>query len=279
MAQDLETTLLRAFVTAVRTGSISRAAAAMAQSQPALSLQLRKLERTVGQPLLHRTPTGVTPTPAGEVLLPYAERILALTSQALAGTREAVAGHCGIGLMEDLTVAPLPEALAEFAELHPQATLEVLTLPGPEMAKAFSDGRLHVALFDTAYLPEPPRWTVRMPLAWAAAPTFDVTQDPLPLIMFSQPCRWRPSILDTLDRAGRKWRIVFESTSLMGIQAAIRAGLGVGALIPRGNLSGLKIRPPGLPGLPDIELGLVRRPGFDGDPLVDAVDALLRQLA
>jgi DNA-binding transcriptional LysR family regulator len=279
MARDLETALLRVFVTAVRSGSISRAAVAMAQSQPALSLQLRKLERIVGQPLLHRAHTGVTLTPAGEVLLPYAERILALTSQALAGTREAVAGHCGIGLMEDLTVAPLPQALAEFAELHPRATLEVMTLPGPEMAKAFGEGRLHLALFDTAYLPEPPRWTVRMSLAWAAAPAFDLAQNPLPLIMFSQPCRWRPAILDTLDRAGRTWRIAFESTSLMGVQAAIRAGLGIGALIPRGDLSGLRISPPGLPGLPDIELGLVRRPGFDGDPLVDAIDSLLRQLA
>jgi DNA-binding transcriptional LysR family regulator len=100
---DLETALLRAFVTPVRAGSISRAAAALGQSQPALSQQLRKLERTVGQPVLHRAATGVSLTKAGEALLPYAERILALSAQALNAPGHALGGHCGVGLNEEET--------------------------------------------------------------------------------------------------------------------------------------------------------------------------------
>jgi DNA-binding transcriptional LysR family regulator len=278
MAQELKTGLLRTFVTAVRSGSISRAATAMNQSQPALSLQLRKLERAVGQPLLNRTHAGVTATAAGEVLLPYAERILSLTKQALVGAGQALAGRCGIGLMEDLAVAPLTQALADFAQFHPYAALELMTLPGPAMADAFDAGRVHIALFDAAYLPEPPRWTVRVPMVWAAGLAFDPTVEPLPLVMFSQPCRWRPAILDALDRAGRAWRVTFESTSLLGVQAAIQANLGVGPLMPKGHLNGLTLGVPGLPDLPDVEVGLVRRPGLDGDPLVNAVEHLLRRL-
>ncbi|MDX3536153.1 LysR family transcriptional regulator [Streptomyces sp. MB09-01] len=90
--RDLETSLLRMFVSCARSGSISRAAAALGYSQPALSQQLRKLERSVGQPLLHRTATGVSPTKAGEALLPYAERILALSAQALTATGRTVTG-------------------------------------------------------------------------------------------------------------------------------------------------------------------------------------------
>src|ERR1044071_7853691 len=107
MVRDLETALLRSFVTAVRAGSISRAATALGQTQPALSQQLRKLESTVGGPLLHRSPSGVRPTRAGEELLPYAERILSLSAQALSETGRALTGHCGVGLLEDLAASRL----------------------------------------------------------------------------------------------------------------------------------------------------------------------------
>lgn len=89
----LETSLLWMFVSCARSGSISRAAAALGYSQPALSQQLRRLERSVGQPLLHRTATGVSLTRAGEALLPYAERILALSAQALTAAGQTVTGR------------------------------------------------------------------------------------------------------------------------------------------------------------------------------------------
>src|SRR5215471_20770120 len=113
MARDLETALLRSFVTAVRSGSISRAAAALGHTQPALSQQLRKLESTVGRPLLYRSPAGVSPTRAGEELLPYAERILSLSAQALTEAGRALAGHCGVGMLEDLAASHLPLTLAD----------------------------------------------------------------------------------------------------------------------------------------------------------------------
>ncbi len=277
MATDLETGLLRAFLTTAHAGSISRAATALGHSQPALSQQLRRLERAVGQPLLHRTTTGVTLTPAGETLLPYAERILALAAQALRAPRHALSGHCGIGLIEDLTTAPLPQALADFTRLHPDASLELVSLPGPAIREAFTTGRIHLALCDPSYLPEPPRWTVRLPLTWSGAPDINPDVDPLPLVLFSQPCRWRAPVLDALQAAGRTWRVVFECPNLAGVTAAVRAGVGVTALLPANIDPGTALS--GLPALPDIELGLVRRSGTEGHPLVDAVEAILRGLA
>ena len=276
MATDLETALLRAFVTAARAGSISRAATALRHSQPALSQQLRKLERAIGQPLLHRTASGVSLTPTGEALMPYAERILALSAQALELSKGTLDGHCGIGLLEDLATPALTDALARFGQIHPEVSLELVSLPGPAMREAFVSGRLQVALCDPAYMPEPPRWTAHLPLIWAKGPGTDVEADPLPLVLFSQPCRWRKPILQTLEQAGRKWRVVFESTSLAGVQAAVRAGLGVSAMFPAhldADAAALD-----LPALPDVELGLVRRSGTEGDRLVDAIESLLRRL-
>jgi len=276
MATDLETRLLRAFVTSVRAGSISRAATALGHSQPALSEQLRKLERVVGQPLLHRTTTGVSLTRAGEALLPYAERILVLSAEALNVPGKALAGRCSVGLIEDLTAAPLPLALADFTRVNPGVTLELFSAPAQAMREAFDSGRIDLLLGDPFHLLEPPRWTVRAPMAWAAGDGFDAGLDPIPLILFSQPCRWRALILRSLEAAGREWRVAFESTSLAGIHAALQAGLGVAALLPATIPAGMAA--PELPALPDVELGLIRRPGLEGDPLLDAVEGVLRRL-
>ncbi|EDY56646.1 MULTISPECIES: LysR family transcriptional regulator [Streptomyces] len=276
MAHDLETALLRAFVSSVRSGSISRAAAALGHSQPALSNQLRRLERTVGQRLLHRGTTGVSLTKSGEIFLPYAERILALSAQGLAAAGPVVTGHCGVGLMEDFVTPSLVEALSDFSGLHPGAKLELVTGSGPLMKQSLAEGRIQLALCDPFYLAEAPRWTARLPLAWSAARTLDLRQDPLPLVLFSQPCRWRIPVFDALEAAGIRWDVVFESTALGAVQAAARAGLGATALLPANVEPGTATDE--LPALPEVEIALTRHTGTDGDPLLDAVENLLRRL-
>lgn len=278
MARDLELVLLRSFVTAVRSGSISRAATALGHTQPALSQQLRKLESVVGRPLLHRSPSGVSPTRAGEELLPYAERILSLSAQALTETSRALTGHCGVGLLEDLAASQLPQALADLARLHPGATLEVLSVSTAAMREAYDAGRVHLVLDEVPDLPGPPRWTVRRPLVWAVGHGVDITADPLPVVLFSNTCAWRTSVVETLHRTGRRWRVAFESNSLIGVLAALRAGLGVAALMPANLEPAMACHDAdALPTLPDVELGLARHPRTDGDPLIDAVETALRR--
>ncbi|GAA3428694.1 LysR family transcriptional regulator [Streptosporangium sandarakinum] len=279
MARDLDTALLRSFVTAVRAGSISRAAAALGRTQPALSQQLRKLERAVGSPLLHRAPSGISPTRAGEELLPYAERILALSAQALAETGRALTGHCGVGLLEDLAASRLPQALADLARLHPDATLEVLSLSSAAMREAYDTGRVQLVLDEVPDLPWPPRWTVRLPLVWAVGQGVATDADPLPVVLFSNTCAWRTSVLETMEGSGRRWRVAFESNSLAGVLAALRAGLGVAALLPANLEPAMACHDAAaLPALPDVELGLARHPGTEGDALVDAVETALRRM-
>ncbi|NES27059.1 LysR family transcriptional regulator [Micromonospora terminaliae] len=278
MARDLETALLRSFVTAVRAGSISRAAATLGQTQPALSQQLRKLESVVGRPLLHRSASGVSTTRAGEELLPYAERILSLSAQALSEAGRALSGRCGVGLLEDLAASQLPQTLADLARLHPGATLEVLSLSSVATREAYDEGRVQLVLDEVPSLPGPPRWTVRRPLVWAVGRDVDAAADALPVVLFTGTCSWRTSVLETLERADRRWRVAFESNSLVGVLAAVRAGLGVAALMPA-NLEPAMTRhdADALPTLPDVELGLARHPRTDGDPLIDAVETALRR--
>jgi DNA-binding transcriptional LysR family regulator len=278
----LDASLLRTFVACVRSGSISRAALSLNRTQPAVSQQLRRLEDITGEALLRRTPSGVLITPAGERLLPYAERILALSAEGLKMARreEPFSGRCGIGLMEDFATPSFSAALADFAARHPSAALEIVMLPGPAMHEAFQSGRVQLVLGDCSYLDRRPSWSIRLPLVWAAAPELKLKRDPLPLLLFSEPCRWREPVLRAVDRAGYPWRVAFESTNLSGILAAVSAGIGVAALIPASIGAGM-ITPneaQGLPKLPVVEISLVRSRAAEGDKLVDAVEQLLRTL-
>jgi DNA-binding transcriptional LysR family regulator len=240
---------------------------------------MRKLERAVGSPLLHRSPSGVSLTRAGEELLPYAERILSLCAQALTETGRALTGHCGVGLLEDLAATQLPQALADLAYLHPGATLEVLSTSNAAMRQAYDEGRVQLVLDHVWDVPGPPRWTVRRPLVWAIGQGVDVAADPLPVVLFSNPCFWRTSVLEALEGADRRWRVAFESNSLVGVLAAVRAGLGVAALMPANLEPAMACHDiDALPPLPDVELALARHPRTEGDLLIDAVETALRRM-
>jgi DNA-binding transcriptional LysR family regulator len=278
MAIDLDTGLLRNFLVCTRLGSISRAAGALGRTQPALSQQLRRLEDLVGDVLLERNSGGVKLTAAGAALVPYAERILALSGEALAGVpRSKFSGRCSVGVLEDFTGTALPSVFADFARMHPETTLELLSLLSVDTQQALDEGRIQLALCDAAFLGRPLRWSRKMKLLWAAAEGFDAALEPVPLVVFSEPCSWRTMMQAALSSVGRRSRIAFESGSLTVVQSAVRAGLGVTALLPT-SMAGLVSAPSDLPSLPDIEIGLSRRPESEGDKLVDAVEEMLKQL-
>jgi DNA-binding transcriptional LysR family regulator len=68
---------LRCFITVAREGTVSRAAALLHLTQPAVSLQLKALEESTGLQLFNRTPGGFTLTEAGAALLPLAHKAVA----------------------------------------------------------------------------------------------------------------------------------------------------------------------------------------------------------
>lgn len=76
MMLDLDIRLLRSFLTVVETGSITASAQRLDRTQPAVSLQIQKLEALLGGALFDRTERGLVLTRRGELLLPYAEQMV-----------------------------------------------------------------------------------------------------------------------------------------------------------------------------------------------------------
>ena len=147
MAQSLDIDLLRSFATVAETGALSRAAERVGRSQAALSMQMKRLEDLVAQPLLRRTGRGVVLTVQGERLLVHARRILASHDDAVAelsGGR--LNGTLRFGCPDDYAQAFLPALLRGFARLHPDAAIEVVCAATPRLEDRLGRGGLDLAL-------------------------------------------------------------------------------------------------------------------------------------
>src|SRR5258708_277570 len=86
---------LRYFLAIIDTGNVTKAAARARVAQPALSRQVRALERELRVPLLDRSPSGVTPTPAGEAFARGAAQVLAAITASLDRADMTAAGQRG----------------------------------------------------------------------------------------------------------------------------------------------------------------------------------------
>ncbi|MFI5097585.1 MAG: LysR family transcriptional regulator [Candidatus Acidiferrales bacterium] len=118
---------LQVFLMVAKEGSFSRAAERLYRTQPAVSLAIRKLEDSLGQPLFVRGARPVRMTDAGTLLREYAERLINLRDEVKKSLMELDGlkrGELALGVNESSIHALLP-ALAQFRELHPGVQVRV----------------------------------------------------------------------------------------------------------------------------------------------------------
>ncbi|UWE11654.1 LysR family transcriptional regulator [Actinacidiphila bryophytorum] len=114
------------FVTVVAAGSFTRAAEQLHVTQPALSHQIKALERYVGGPLLERLPRGVRLTPMGRAFLPHAEIAVGSAAQAERAARAAagaVGGELHVAAVHSVAAGLLPPVFAQWRRERPGVEL------------------------------------------------------------------------------------------------------------------------------------------------------------
>lgn len=258
---NLDIDLLRSFAVIVEENNISRAAERLLRNQSTVSLQLKRLEETVGHTLVNRTPRTFQLTPQGEVLLGYAHRILSLNDEVMARINEPeLAGQVRLGVPEDFATTYMPAILGMFSKSHPLVTLEVTCDLTLKLMEYFHAGQLDLLLVKRE--PSTRRRGMRVwreSLVWVSGEGYDLPEtEPLPLVVSPEPCVYRSRAIEALNKARLPWRIAYSCGSLAGAQAAVKAGLGVTAL-PKGMVpAGLHIHEAdGLPALRDTEIALI----------------------
>lgn len=260
--RNLDVDLLRAFVSVVDLGSFTRAAELLLRRQSTLSLQIKRLEESLGRRLLERSARRVRLTPEGEALVGDARQMLELNDRLVKrlDTPE-LAGTVRLGTPEDFATTHLPQVLARFAQAYPSVQLEVTCDLTLTLLSRFRQGDFDLVLVKR----EPERsgrgvrvW--REPLVWVASPSLSpAASGPLPLVVSPPPCVYRKRATDALDRDRRRWRVAYSCASLAGQHAAVKAGLGVTVLpkdmVPAG-LAAIERRS-FLPDLHDTEIALL----------------------
>jgi DNA-binding transcriptional LysR family regulator len=251
MTKDVHARDLRYFVAVAEELHFTRAAEKLYVSQPALSKQIRALERQLGAELFRRDQHGVALTPAGEALLPHARTVLTAWDAGAAAVEAAKAAQRST-LVVGMSTSPgrgglLPAVRSRFTAAHPEVTVRLRQMSWDDPTAGLADGTADVA-FVWLPLPDEERyaWTViteeprllALPDAHplAARPEIDfadLLDEPF-LALPESAGRLRDHWLALDARAGRPPRIGAEISGTEETYEALVAGLGV-CLVAEGN--------------------------------------------
>ena len=237
----MDVTHLRAFVAIANIGVMTKAAAELHVTQPALSAQIAKLEETVGAPLFDRSPKGMSLTEAGRTLLPYARETLARLEDAqlaIDELRGLERGSLSIGGGATATTYLLPPLLAKFHEQHPRIRFYVREQPSRLVADAVLAGELDLGVV-TLPIEDDPQLVVRrwvddeLRLIVPAGHVLEgretfVWRDlhDTPLVLFEAGSAVRAHIDTSIAEAGVEPEIVMELRSIESIKQMVAQGIG-----------------------------------------------------
>ena len=158
---------LSAFHAVARLGSVSRAASELHLTQPAVSMQLRMLEESVGAPLLEREGRGVRLSVAGDLMASYAARILDLWRECgdeMAAQRGVFAGTLRVGAVTTAEYV-LPPLLVAFADGRPDVKVKLRVGNRDEIVRLLAGQEV-----DLAIMGRPPDELKTVATAFAAHP-------------------------------------------------------------------------------------------------------------
>ncbi|MDE3027372.1 MAG: LysR family transcriptional regulator [Paracoccaceae bacterium] len=258
---NLPTDLLRTFVAVVELGGHSRAGVLLGRSQPAISLQIRRLEELVRAPILAHEGRTIHPTPAGEALLSYAREMIRINDEAIRYFhRSDMSGVLRIGIPTDYAASFLQSTLTTFIRQHPEVELEIHCDLSRELQKQLSADRLDiiVATMQAARMPYLSRSWMEQPIWVAGDGVKPSTTRPVPLGAHLEGCDYRSRMIEALDGMERRWRIVYSGPGIAGLQNAVMNGLCVTALTQATLLDGMRIltEEEGFPKLETLRVGL-----------------------
>lgn len=231
----LDNDLLRTFVAISDTGSFTRAAQRIHRTTSAVSMQVKRLEETLGRTLFLREGRVVTLTPDGEALLSYGRRMLRINQEAMSRfLAPAVDGRVRFGAPDDFGTRFLPTILARFAAIYPTVEVDVVLAPSVSLMSQLDSGNLDLTLITAGSAEARPEqgvivYTER--LVWAGLNGGRAREeDPVRLALAGLGCPWRGTALAALDAAGKSYRIAYNSEHVQAQLAAVLADLAIAPL-------------------------------------------------
>ena len=286
---------LRGFFEIVREQSFTRAAEKLFLTQPAISLQLKALERELGEVLLERSRKRIRLTPAGEILFLRAQEVFAQLESArdeIAALQNVMRGRLAVGTSDTNCTYILPEVLQEFRERYPHVELDIRNRMSPEVVHMVLENEVN---FGLVTLPVRNRELVTQKLferrdVLICRPDHPILGDrkrvrleevaEQPLLALERGSTSRQLMDETFRQVGQSPQVAMNLGGIEVIKRFVEIGLGI-ALVPQvtvgreveeGRLIVVQVHK-----LPPRSIGLVEHRGRRRAPATEAFLELLRE--
>jgi len=255
LEKNLNLDQLATFGLVIETGSFSAAADRLGLSQPAVSLQIRQLERRLAVRLIERVGKLARATPAGAELLRHVPQIEAAVENAidaLADHARGVTGRVRLGTGATACLYFLPAVLRQLREAFPALSVVVSTGNTGDCVRKVEDNSIDLALVT---LPAAGRSLSVMPvcddefvaigrtdLAPLKARVTPADLATLPLVLFEPAANTRKLVDRWFAAEGLQPQPVMELGSVEAMKEMVAAGLGYG-LVPGMSMTGRGAHP------------------------------------
>jgi len=262
---DIDTRLLRSFLSVAAEGSFSRAAERLGCSQGTMSLRIGTLEDLLGAELFERGYHRVVLSVAGQALLPQAQALVdshdALVDRMRLGK---ISGTVRLGVAEDYAQPFLPGLLRRVRQAFPGIELAITGALSVRLSQQVEARNLDLAIVT---LPRGQRRTTVIgepELLWVAAEGFRAEPgQPWPIAFYPEGCAFRAAAIEALERAAVPFRAALTSSSGQVIQGAVGSGTTITIMADGTVPAGFRRlgADSGLPALPRTCIQIIERDG------------------
>jgi DNA-binding transcriptional LysR family regulator len=280
MNPNIPTELYRSFIAICDNGSFTRAANILTLTQPAISAQMKRLQKILGGDLFVKKGQGVGPTTLGSMVEGYARRVLALNDQVCAIAGRVPKGETMYIGIQSIFVRTVLSSLVSQLPTASVAGYRFICGNAPYLAEKLKSGYVDMVFMlapSESRRNQIAEW--REKLIWVRAAHLSVPDDePIPYLSREEGFIDK-KVLDIFEDNDVPYRIVFSAVDLWNLSAAAEAGVGVMVTLERARLhmseSLIIAQDRALPKLPELRAGIFYKEGFDFKRNKSIVDAFV----
>ncbi|MBQ4830966.1 LysR family transcriptional regulator [Alteromonas sp. MMG017] len=223
---------LRTFVSVIELGGYAKAGDFLGRSQPAISLQIKKLETQLERKLFTKVGQRHLPSADGNWLYPKAKELLELNDNIFKSLIPApLSGRLRLGIPNEFASTLLPGLIGEFSNRYPDVSLEVTSSLSRDLLHPSQ--RDHFDLILALVNPNEDtegEVVLEDEIVWVGDATRPLVGDSIPLVLAPDGCMYRSRVIEQLKQQTFAWKITYTNADLSGLVAAIQQGLGITAL-------------------------------------------------
>jgi DNA-binding transcriptional LysR family regulator len=261
---NLDIRMLRSLMSVVETGSITETARRLGRTQPAITLQLQRLEELTGKAIFIHEGRRLFLTAEGETVLSYARSIVGFHDEMLSQLASPdIEGHVVLGTPDLYAAFMLPSILRIFRKAFPRVQLELNCSLSTPLVGCVKRGEVDIALVTRMNDFTGGQVVRQEQLVWMTGEQSTAhNEKPIPLALLPPGNIFRDHAIERLEAARLRWRIACVSPSVGGLQAAAFAGMAVTVLGRSALVRNMREigDNEGLPPLPKVDLLLYKSP-------------------